>query len=262
MLPEFDKYDLYLKSVQSPRREVEFLQATYKELRGERARVLREDFCGTFKLLCEWVKEHPEFEGIGVDLDQEPIAYGQEKYAQVLTPHQQNRLKVLHANVLSPQLPHADIITAFNFSYFVFKTREVMKEYFLNCHRTLKKNGILTLDCFGGYACFEPNEEETVHDEFSYFWDQESFDPVTHHAQFYIHFKRKGEKKRERVFAYDWRVWSIPELRDLLGDVGFTRTHVYWEGTDKNGEGDGVFKRVETCDEVCESWVAYVVAEK
>lgn len=57
-------------------------------------------------------------------------------------------------------------------------------------------------------------------------------------------------------------MWSIPELRDILEDVGFKRTHVYWEGTDKDGEGDGVFKRIEVSDEDCESWVAYIVAEK
>jgi hypothetical protein len=32
------------------------------------------------------------------------------------------------------------------------------------------------------------------HKDFSYLWDQDSFNPITHEAMFYIHFKRKREK--------------------------------------------------------------------
>jgi len=107
----------------------------------------------------------------------------------------------------------------------------------------------------------EPNEEETEHKGFSYFWDQDSFDPVTNFAEFYIHFKRKGEKKRKKVFSYQWRMWTIPEIRECMEEVGFQKTHVYWEGSDEDGDGNGEFKRVEQGED-CDSWVAYVVAEK
>ena len=73
--------------------------------------------------------------------------------------------------------------------------------------------------------------------------------------------KRKGEKKRERVFSYDWRMWTIPELKEIMEDAGFKKVHVYWEGSDEDGDGDGEFTRV-TQGEECESWVAYVVGEK
>ena len=78
---------------------------------------------------------------------------------------------------------------------------------------------------------------------------------------FYIHFKPKGKKKVKKVFSYDWRLYSIPEIKDLLKEVGFERSQVYWEGTDKNGEGDGNFTPA-TEGEDCESWIAYIVAEK
>ena len=51
-----------------------------------------------------------------------------------------------------------------------------------------------------------------------------------------------------------WYLYHISE------DAGYKKTHVYWEGTTKNGEGDGEFKRVEKGDD-CSSWVAYVVGE-
>ena len=118
-------------------------------------------------------------------------------------------------------------------------------------------------DIFGGSQCYEPNEEETEHINkgFSYYWDQDSWDPVTNEAMFYIHFKRKGEKKREQVFTYDWRMWSIPELREILAEAGFSKSFVYWEGTTADGEGDGDFKQVESGED-CESWVSYVAATK
>jgi hypothetical protein len=119
------------------------------------------------------------------------------------------------------------------------------------------------MDCFGGSECYEANEEETDHEDdgFSYFWDQDSYNPITNEAQFYIHFQRDGETKREKVFSYDWRLWSIPELRDILTDVGFKKTTIYWEGTDENGEGDGVYTPTEQGED-CESWVAYIIASK
>ncbi len=261
-LPEFDKYHYYKLSVQSPEADVEFIRDMYRELRdGKSAQSLREDFCGTFSICCEWVKLDPKHRAVGVDLDPEPLEYGfQHNYSQ-LSEGQKKRLQVLQKNVLDSDLPSVDVIAAMNFSYFIFKQRQQLKNYFSSCFERLNKNGLFLVDCFGGGHCTEANEEETEHKGFSYFWDQDSFDPVSNEAMFYIHFKRKGEKKREKVFSYDWRMWGIPELRDLMAEVGFKKTHVYWEGTDKNGEGDGVFTRTETGEE-CQAWVAYVVGEK
>ena len=56
-------------------------------------------------------------------------------------------------------------------------------------------------------------------------------------------------------------MWSIPELKDILEEVGFKKVHVYWEGTDEDGDGDGEFKRVEKGED-CESWIAYLACEK
>tara|TARA_B100000749_G_scaffold280897_1_gene280780 strand:+ start:56407 stop:57246 length:840 start_codon:yes stop_codon:yes gene_type:complete len=258
---EFDKYELYINSVQSPETDVKFLRRVYKELRDKKPETMREDFCGTFALSCEWVKLKKDHKAIGVDLDEEPISYGKEHYFSQLTDEQKGRVEILTANVLDPKLPKADIVQAQNFSYFIFKKREELRDYYKNALKGLKSDGIFVVDCFGGSQCFEPNEEETEHKGYSYFWDQDSFDPVTNEAQFYIHFKRKGEKKREKVFSYDWRMWSIPEVREIMLEAGFKDTAVYWEGTDEDGEGDGEFTRV-TKGEDCESWVAYIVGLK
>lgn len=258
----FDKYDYYIRSVQSPESEVALFRQVFRELKKRDPLILREDFCGTFIVCQEWVRKSPLHRAIGVDLDPEPIEYGRLLAVKNMRANQAERLNIINGNVLSPRLPKADVIAALNFSYYLFKERQMLKKYFRNAFKTLKNDGVFILDCFGGSNCYEPNIERTDHKSFVYYWDQDSYDPVTNDAQFYIHFKLKGEKKRrEKVFSYNWRLWSIPELRDILLEVGFKKVHVYWEGTTKKGEGNGVFKRTQE-GEVCESWVSYLAAEK
>lgn len=257
----FDKYDLYLKSVQSPDVDVTFFRKVYKELKKKDPKIFREDFCGTFTLSCEWVKLNSKYQAYGIDLDPEPLEYGRSHYLTKLSDQQQRRIHLLEKNVLTPDLPQADIIVAMNFSYFLFKSRMMLKQYFMNVYRATKKDGIFMVDLFGGSLCQDSNEENSKYKKYTYYWDQEDFDPVSHRAKFHIHFKLKGQKKTENVFTYDWRMWTIPEIREIMEEVGFKKTHVYWEGTTRNGEGDGVYTRTEK-GEACLAWVAYIAAEK
>lgn len=257
----FDKYKYYQESVQSPETDAEFLEETYKELKGHKPTTLREDFCAAFALCCEWVKRSPDHVAYGLDIDPEPVKYGFDHYLPELSAEQKERVHIREQDVMSSDLPTADIIAALNFSYFGFKQRSELLRYFQACYESLNDNGLLIMDCFGGPDCMEPNEHETEYDDFSYFWDQDSYNPLNHHATFYIHFKRNGEKKRERVFTYDWRLWTLAELHDLAEEAGFRKMHFYWEGTDEDGEGDGHFTRTET-GENCDAWVAYLACEK
>ena len=50
-----DKFDLYQKSVQHPDHEVEFFEQAYREAFDRKPWSLREDFCGTFAVCCQWV---------------------------------------------------------------------------------------------------------------------------------------------------------------------------------------------------------------
>lgn len=261
----FDKYDYYRRSVQSPEVDVLFLRDTYRELKGTEPRDLREDFCGTFAISCEWAKLSPKYRAFGVDLDNEPILYGLSHNLANLPKPTRDRVRIQQDNVLNPGLPKADIVAAMNFSHYIFKDRAVMKSYFHNTHSTLNVGGLFIVDSFGGPACQKPSREETDHKGFSYIWEQVSFDPVTSEALFQIHFKvKEGQGKVRRhnnQFTYDWRMWSILELREMMMETGFRKTHVFWEGTSRNGDGNGIFTRVENGEE-CEAWVAYVVGEK
>lgn len=256
-----DKYDLYYQAVQSPEADVDFFKRVYKELRGSSAEVFREDFCGTFLLSSEWVQNRPQHKAWAVDIDPEPLEYGRNNYWKKLSPKVQKKLKIFEGDVLTGRLPEADIAAALNFSYFAFKKRSQLRVYFANAYNSLRKKGLFVIDVFGGTQCTDAIEDKEIRNGFTYFWDQENFDPVTNEALFHIHFKLKGRKKIENVFTYDWRMWTVPELRDLLDEVGFKKTHVYWEGTTRNGEGNGKFTRTEQ-GEACQSWIAYIVAEK
>ena len=80
MAKPFDRYRYYENSVQTPREHVDIFSRMFRELRSRDAMSLKEDFCGTFLISCEWVSSHPNRTAIGVDLDPEPIAYGKKTH--------------------------------------------------------------------------------------------------------------------------------------------------------------------------------------
>lgn len=261
MKPSFDKYHYYRRSVQDPEQEVQFILKAYAELNGGYPSVVREDFCGMSAIAARWVQRNKANIAHGVDLDPEPLAYGRANILPTLDPDQLRRIYLHHKDVLDADLPSADVIGAMNFSYFIFKKRRQLLGYFENCLRSLHPNGLLVLDCLGGSQTQDLLEEETEHDGFSYFWDLKKFDPVNNNAHYAIHFKPDGGRKVRDCFEYDWRMWSIPEVRECLEDAGFRDTFVYWEGTDDEGDGDGVFTRTEEGEE-CETWIAYIVGRR
>ena len=259
------KYSLYLQAVQSPELDVKFFRKVYMGLnRKKEPTTLREDFCGSFALSCEWVKLQKHHKAIAVDLDKEPLDWGHKHHFQALNAEKQKRLKVCQGDVRTfHSREKADIIVAPNFSSSFFHHRSAMKDYQKNAYRELPKGGILMIDTFGGSECMVPNEEETQYTDlgFSYFWDQETFDPITNLGRFHIHFRLKTGRLLKKAFSYSFRLWSLPELRELMTEVGFKETYIYWEGTTRKGEGNGVFTQKEK-GEACETWIAYVVGRK
>jgi SAM-dependent methyltransferase len=265
LLHSFNKYELYLQSVQSPDVDVVFYRKVFRDLRRQEPTTFREDFCGTFALCTEWVKLNSKNVAYGLDLDLQPLEYGRAHHFTSLAEAQQKRLHIHQQNVLKAtvgnKIPRVDIIAAVNFSYFIFKTKKQLLNYFTQVLKGLKPGGVFIVDLFGGSECCGENEEKTSYKKFNYFWHQHGFDPVTAEAKFSIHFQIKGQKKMEDVFTYDWRMWTIPEVREIMLEAGFKKTHVYWEGTNSHGGGNGVFSHTEIGEE-CEAWIAYVVGEK
>lgn len=255
-----DKYRLYEDSVQCHEADIDFIRDEYKKRFNKEPLIFREDFGGTAAMACDWTKISPDHEAYGIDLDPEPIKYGIENHFSKLTEDQKSRMHYIEDNVLTPQKFKADITVAFNFSYFIFKERKQLIDYFKKVREGLNKEGLFFIDLFGGSDCCEPLEEATEHDDHTYYWDCDKFNPLTNEVLYYIHFKTHKDKvKHERVFTYDWRMWSPMELREIMYEAGFSKVDTFWEGTDDDGTGDGNFYVSEE-EENCESWVIYMCA--
>jgi len=257
-----DKHILYEKAVQDADAELEFIDATYSDLRGRPLRTLREDFCGTASVATTWVRRHRANHALGVDLDPEVLAWGRAHHVARLTAGERDRLRLVEGNVLTVQSPNQDAVLAMNFSYWIFKQRAQLRSYFKTVHGHLNSEGVFFLDCYGGYDAFRVMRERRPLGNFTYIWDQASYNPVTGDYRCHIHFRFADGSKLERAFTYDWRLWTLPEVREILAEAGFSRTLVYWQGWDESEEdGDGDFKPIEEAEPDA-GWIAYVVALK
>jgi SAM-dependent methyltransferase len=260
-----DRHVLYEKAVQCVEAECDFISGTFRDLRGRTPTVLREDFCGTAGISCHWVARGRNHRAVGVDLEPEVLEWARQHRLPRLTPGQLDRLELIEGNVLSVAGDgdggRVDAVGAFNFSYWVFKTRPLLRRYFRAVHRSLGKDGVFFLDAFGGYDACRVMRETTAHRGFTYVWDQAQYAPVTGDMTCHIHFRFPDGSKLQQAFSYEWRLWTLPEIRELLAEAGFQRSTVYWEGTAANGRGNGVFK-AEAVGEADAGWVAYIVAER
>jgi hypothetical protein len=261
MAEEADIHELYEKAVQNVEHEVEFLQATFKDIRGRTAYRLREDFCGTASASCQWVRQGDQFQAIGVDIDPSVLDWGRRHRLNRLPAVDQARVQLLESDVMTVDTPPVDLLVAFNFSYFIFDTRDLMRDYFRRAHAGLVDDGLFFIDLFGGPEAQEETKEKTKHKGFTYIWHQAEFHPVTNYIRCHIDFKFRDGSKIKKAFTYEWRLWSAPELRELLLEAGFHKATVYWEGEDEDGEGNGEFTPDER-GEADLAWIAYIVAEK
>ncbi|MDE2460239.1 MAG: class I SAM-dependent methyltransferase [Gammaproteobacteria bacterium] len=256
-----DRYALYQRAVQDPKWEMQFVERIFRERRGQAPRILREDFCGTALAACEWVRRSPKHRAVGVDLDAEVLAWARTHNVAKLAASAARRLTLIEADVLQAETVPADVLLAFNFSYWIFKERGTLKRYFERARRHLAPQGLFLLDAYGGYDAFREMRERQDFGRFTYIWDQAEYDPVSGHTTCHIHFNFPDGSRLKRAFSYHWRLWTLPELRELLLEAGFSRVLVYLEGVDKiSGEGNGVFSLAER-GEADPAWIAYLVAE-
>jgi hypothetical protein len=199
---------------------VPFLRAVH----GGRARVLREDFCGSGGVCRAWAAQGPGFRAIGVDHDRDPLA----------RLRGMARVKAVRADVLDCGL-RADIISATNFPIGYWHTRRALVRYLRLTRTRLNRRGVFVCDTYGGASAFEPGS--TRRDfwpgggvRVRYTWEQREADPLTGLVLDVIHFRadKDGEVIADlpEAFVYRWRLWSITELRDA-DEAGFASSEVY-----------------------------------
>jgi hypothetical protein len=177
----------------------------------------------------------------------------------------------------------------------MFRERQELRDYFKKCREGLRKEGILVLDIYGGkvdgsalqefgncvkailecaHTCSfflsmnllgpesqQPCMEVTKFPDkgFAYHWEQKSFDPITHHVSCAIHFSFPNREMIKDAFSYEFRLWTLPELRDVLLGAHFSEVKVFWEEEHANATDFSSF--VESTSAKHEgTWMAYIVS--
>jgi cyclopropane fatty-acyl-phospholipid synthase-like methyltransferase len=261
MAEKADRHVLYQESVQGVEAEIDFVDETFQKLKGRRAVRLREDFCGTANTSCEWIRRHRGNTALGVDLDEEVLAWGEANNRSKLGVDA-DKLTLLKEDVLNVRHDPVDTVLAMNFSYWLLRDRSTLRRYFRGVRDSLVDDGIFFLDCYGGYDAFREVRERSKNDGFTYVWDQASYNPINGDMTCHIHFRFPDGSRMNKALSYQWRLWTMPEVRELLDEAGFRRTTAWWQGWDeREDDGDGEFLPVENADADA-AWVAYIVAEK
>jgi SAM-dependent methyltransferase len=261
-----DRHLLYQASVQAPDEDVALVTRLFRRHAGRAPTRVREDFCGTALFASRWVAKSEANVATGLDLDRAVLAWADAKNRAPLGAAA-SRLTLLAQDVTVPTRERFEVILACNYSYSVFKTRAALRGYFEAVRQSLTPDGIFIVDAWGGWDAQQPMSDRRVVSaeldgitrRFGYTWDRKSYDPISGHLVAQIHFDFPDRTKLPRAFTYDWRLWQLPELRELLVEAGFADAEILWEGEDEDGESTGEFHRVKRAknDPI---WNAYLVS--
>jgi len=251
-----DRYDLYELAATDPRRTIPFLLAVH----GGSPTTLREDFCGSGALARAWAASDPSRTSTAVDLDPEAL----EALRIRLSDNARARVTLRCADVMATTDP-ADLIAAFNFPIGYFHARSDLLKYLLHARSCLLPAGVLVFDTYLGRDAFTPSEvDQDLPGGLIYTWEQREADPLTGRVLNAMHFTSKGRRGPaiRDAFTYDWRLWSVPELRDALEEAGFDDVHVYARlGDAIDGQGRVLLRPAEP-DDLDDNDVVYLAARR
>lgn len=254
-----------------PARLVAFLGAVH----GFGARVLREDFSGSGALARAWAASSPTRRSIAVDMDPAPLA-------RAVAGRRVQGL-VCEAGRCREK---ADIIAATNFPIGYQHTRESLLRYLRAARASLAARGVFVCDLYGGRDAFMPGKivqfvrapgskrrpagvwrGELV----EYTFEQREADAVRGRVLDALHFRAWRSGKRGRTpdvvltdaFVYDWRLWSLSELREAMIEAGFRTVEVHDRVGDAiDNEGNLLVRAIENGRELDANWVVYVVGRR
>ncbi|KAJ3057111.1 hypothetical protein HK097_000575 [Rhizophlyctis rosea] len=205
--------------------------------------ILREDFCGTAILCRAFCKSHVEREAYGVDLDPSVIYYA--KSVTLSEGPESERVKVTLGNVLSTPtelgLPEVDITAGLNYGCFYFKKRRDLVKYLTNARMGLRKGGCLIVDVFGGARVTSRGGRLNRRDfgKFSYFFEQKPFEATTNTARVHLHFRFEDGSWLKNAFQYDFRAYTIVEIKEAMLDAGFRHTQTWVAGSAEQEDAEG-----------------------
>lgn len=283
-LATLSAWECYEACVQSPRHVVSLLRAIYRANTGTSPRVLHEDFCGTAAVSKRFVhdgdKASEVWQALATDLDDVAIAEATRLLdvstsGVVVAKHDclAGVDAVLPAGVQPELARGADIIWTGNFSIGYAHDRATLMRYLRHCKQRVDAGnagfggGFLACDTYGGKGAFVLGSLERTHtaktgEQIRYLWEHEAADPMTGMVRNSISMRllMEGEVLAEypRAFVYEWRLWSLAELREAMLEAGFTRVDVYKEIAIAPEETP---RSVQSATELGEDYAVVVVAQ-
>jgi SAM-dependent methyltransferase len=275
----WDKFSLYELCAQNPPRDARLLRAIWADgQRSHRAAartdlILGEDFCGTAALSRAWCDLLAR--GCAVAVDRDPATIAQARGLG----REDARLRLVTADVHRVR-ERVDLIAVLNFSICELHERRGLVRYLRHARSRLRPGGCLICDVYGGVDAFETgmldqrirppqklpdgSPHPARRDRITYSWEQRSADPFTGRVVNAMHFdvRSPGGSKPFGIinaFVYDWRLWSVPELREAMLEAGFARTDVYPRtAAATDAEGNLYVKTVEDPTELDDSFNVFV----
>jgi hypothetical protein len=137
-----------------------------------------------------------------------------------------------------------------------------MRAYLQSVYDDLAQDGVFVMDIYGGpESMMKLTEVREVDAGFTYVWEQAKYVPATGDFMTHIHFDFEDGSRMKRAFTYDWRLWRLPEMVDLLREVGFERIDQYWEKAAKGESGNRVYRKSNQGNNWA-AWITYVAAFK
>ena len=216
-------FALYEHAVQSPDIHVDFFSRLFREIRGREAVLLREDFCGTFRISCAWAAGSPAREAVAVDLDPAPLRHGRRVHLGALPAPAAARVRVVRGDVRTVRLPPADLVVVCNYSFWLFRSEAGLSRYLRAARRGLGPEGVLVLESLAG----RPAPTRTTSFRrggrpwFTFTWERRSWNPATRRLRAAIHFRDPEGRELRDAFTYDFRFWRAAEIERLLRAAGF-----------------------------------------
>jgi SAM-dependent methyltransferase len=268
-----DLHWLYEASVQNVDTDLDIGKRIYTKHWKRKPLTVREDFCGTAKLAAQWVERSKLHQAWGIDFHQPTLDWGMKYNISKLSEEQKNRLHLICGDVLKAKTPKVDIAFALNFSFCVFKQRDTLRNYFKRVYESLNDEGLFVMDIYGGTESVTAKNDDVREtpgfttpeglkiSDFEYLWEQAEYNPITHETVCHIHFKVPGYGSINKAFTYDWRLWMLPELQEILVEAGFSKAEVYLHDFNDEGESDEIFRLRKTYENT-QGWLAYVVGIK
>lgn len=197
---------------------------------------------------------------IGVDLDAVPLRRLRGR----------PNIRAVQADVMTCS-NKADVIAALNFPLGYLHNRESLVKYLHTSRKRLNASGVFVADVYGGESAFSPCVKTAMvtaphGPRVRYEWEQREADALTGRVVNAIHFvvrDAKGTTRLDDAFVYNWRLWSLPELREAYAEAGFTSVEVYdQEAGAIDHLGNLHVRPIEHGSELGDDWVAYVVGRR